>query len=176
MKISTQIRIQAAAIALCALAGAARAQMTLPCSNQTLSGDYSFTVAGQILNSDGTTTTRNGVAMAHFDGVGGWSQTDYVMSLTPGQNPPGGIDTNPVFRTGETGVYQVNGDCTGFATINFPAPPGVTSGAVIKLAFVITDNGNAIHTVVTSLIPPGASAPIPVVIHSDGERVRPFLP
>jgi hypothetical protein len=141
------------------------------CSDSTLTGDYAFTVAGQILNKDGTITTRNGIAMTYFDGAGKLTQVDYVMALTPGQVPPGGVDVSPAFRGGETGTYHVNSDCTGTAEIDFPAPPGVTSGAIIKLILVLSDHGRAIHTVVTSLTPPGAPGPVPVVIHSDGSRL-----
>lgn len=147
------------------------------CSTSTLKGDYAFTVAGQILNPDGSITTRNGVAMTHFDGNGGLTQVDYVMSLTPAsQMPgaPGGVDKNPAFRTGETGTYQVNQDCTGSAEIDFPVPPGFATGATIKLMFVLSNHGRAIHTVVTEVIPPGkteAAAPVPAVIHSDGWKL-----
>jgi hypothetical protein len=130
------------------------------CSDSTLTGDYALTV-----------TTRNGIAMTNFDGAGKLTQVDYVMALTPGQVPPGGVDVSPAFRGGETGTYHVNSDCTGTAEIDFPAPPGVTSGAIIKLILVLSDHGRAIHTVATSLTPPGAPGPVPVVIHSDGSKL-----
>jgi hypothetical protein len=76
-----------------------------------------------------------------------------------------------VFRAGETGTYDVNSDCTGTAEIDFPPPPGVTSGAMIKLIFVLSNHGGTIHTVVTSLTPPGAPSPVPAVIHSDGWKL-----
>ena len=150
------------------------------CSNSTLTGDYGFTISGQILNADGTITTRSGVAMTHFNGAGMLTQVDYTMSLTPGGKPPegmGGIDPNPspAFRTGETGTYHVNSDCTGVAEIDFPAPPNGVSGAVIKLIFVLSNHGRAIHTVVTSLTPPGAPGPVPAVIHSDGWKLGAIL-
>lgn len=141
------------------------------CSDSTLKGDYAFTIAGQILNKDGTITTRNGITMTHYDGAGKLTQVDYVMGLTPGQVPPGGVDENPAFRGGETGTYHVNSDCTGTAEIDFPAPPGVASGAVIKLIMVLSDDGRTIHAVVTSLTPPGAPGPVPVVIHSNGSKL-----
>ena len=171
MQIWIQRGIRATAVALLSLAGVAWGE---GCANKTLSGDYAFTVAGQILNADGTITTRNGVAMTHFDGSGHLTQVDYTISLTPGQNPPGGVDTSPAFRLGETGSYTVNPDCTGTAEIDFPAPPGVRTGAVIKLVFVLSERGDAIHTVVSSLTPPGAPAPVPAVIHSDGRRLGLF--
>jgi hypothetical protein len=156
-----------AAIALLALAGAARADDN-GCTNSTLRGIYAFTVSGQILNADGTTTTRKGVALTTFDGAGNLTQVDYVMSLTPGHTPPGGIDTAPAFRTNETGTYVVNPDCTGSAEIDMPPHPG---GAVIRLMFVLGDHARTIHTVVSSLTPPGAPGPVPVLIRSDGLKL-----
>jgi hypothetical protein len=153
------------------MGGAVRAQDYDGCSDSTLKGDYGFTLAGQILNKDGTISTRNGVAMTHFEGNGKLSQIDYVMTLTPGGMSPGGIDLTPAFRTNETGTYHVNPDCTGTAEIDFPAPPGAASGAVIKLIFVLSNHGRTIHTVVTSLTPPGAPGPVPAVIHSDGWKL-----
>jgi len=156
-----------AAVVLLAIAGVARAD-DHGCTNSTLRGDYAFTVSGQILNSDGTSTTRQGVALTHFDGYGNLTQVDYVTALTPGHTPPGGIDTAPVFRTGETGTYSVNPDCTGSAEIDFPPHPG---GAVIKLIFVLGNHGQTLHTVVSSLTPPGAPGPVPVSIRSDAEKL-----
>jgi hypothetical protein len=142
------------------------------CSDTTLKGDYAFTISGQILHNDGTIDTRNGVAMRNFDGRGNITFIDYVASLTPGRVPPGGIDLNPVFRGGLTGTYHVNTDCTGTAELEFPAPPGATSGQVIKLIFVLSDHGREIHAVVTSLVPAGLDKPVPVIIHTDGKKLR----
>jgi hypothetical protein len=163
------------AVALMFFSGATLyAQDNDGCSNWTLNGDYAFTISGQILNADQTVTTRNGIAMTHFDGAGNLTQVDYTMSLTAGGQAPegiGGIDTSPAFRTGEKGTYHVNSDCTGTAEIDFPSPPSGVKGAVIKLIFVLSNHGNAIHTVVTSLTPPGAPGPVPAVIHSDGWKL-----
>jgi Tol biopolymer transport system component len=70
-----------------------------------------------------------------------------------------------------TGTYHMNSDCTGTAQIDFPPPPGATSGAIINLIMVLSDHGRTIHTVVTSLTPPGVPGPVPVVIHSDGSKL-----
>ena len=142
------------------------------CSDATLNGDYAFTISGQILHNDGTLDTRTGVAMRNFDGRGHITFLDYVASLTPGRVPPGGIDLNPVFRSGLTGTYHVNTDCTGTAEEDFPAPPGASSGQVIKLIFVLSDRGREIHAVVTSLVPAGFEKPVPVSIHTDGKKLR----
>jgi hypothetical protein len=110
--------------------------------------------------------------MRNFDGRGNIAFIDYVASLTPGRVPPGGIDLNPVFRSGLTGSYHMNADCTGTAELHFPAPPGATSGQVIKLIFVLSDNGHEVHAVVTSLVPADLEEPVPVSIHTEGKKLR----
>ena len=55
--------------------------------------------------------------------------------------------------------------------IDFPTPPGGTSGAVIDLMFVLSNRGRTIHTIVSQLIPPNSTTPVPVSIHSDGEKL-----
>jgi hypothetical protein len=142
------------------------------CSDATLKGDYAFTISGQILHSDGTIDNRTGIAMRNFDGFGNISFIDFVTSLTPGRVPPGGINLNPTFRTGLTGTYHVNADCTGTAEEDFPPPPGMSSGQVIKIMFVLSDHGREIHEVVASLVPAGSQTPVPVLIHADGTKLR----
>lgn len=166
MKIRISKATLPAAIAVLAVAGAAWADDN-GCTNSTLRGTYAFAVSGQILNADGT-TTRTGVALTTFDGSGNLTQTDYVTSLTPGHTPPGGIDTAPVWRTGETGSYSVNPDCTGNVEFDFPPHPG---GAVIKGMFVLGDQARTMHIVVSSLTPPGAPGPVPAAIHSVGQKL-----
>jgi len=139
------------------------------CSNWTLRGDYAFTISGTIYlsNPDNTVTMvrRDGIAMTHFDGQGGLTQVDYALG--------NGVPQGPVeaFREGESGHYTVNPDCTGTAQIRFPAPPGAASGATIDLIFVLSHSGEAIHTVVTQLFQPGATAAVPASIHSDGYKL-----
>src|SRR5262249_52508881 len=120
--------------------------------------------------------THNGVAMAHYDGNGNWTQLDYVASLTPSQHPPGGIDTAPTFRLGESGTYIVNPNCTGSAEMVFAPPPGVRTGAVIKLMVVLSDQGRFIQAVVSSITPPGATGPAPAIIQASGRKVQPLNP
>jgi hypothetical protein len=54
------------------------------CSDATLRGDYAFTVSGTIWVYDPQgvleAVQRDGIAMTHFDGTGGLSQVDYVLS------------------------------------------------------------------------------------------------
>ncbi len=138
------------------------------CSSETVKGDYAFRVSGEIFAAAGL-VYRDGIALTHFDGDHTLTQVDYV--LADGVPVPGPKDTNG-FNTDETGTYYVNENCTGKATINFPAPPGGTSGAIIDLFFVISDDGRQLNTIVTSLTPPNSSMAVPANIHSDATRVH----
>jgi hypothetical protein len=182
---SSLIKITKSVVALIAivaagglLAGAfhsqtATAQLTTMsqiCSNATLLGDYAFRVSGEIF-IPGTNTIavyRDGVAMTHFNGMGGLTQEDWLVGNGVSDGPP-----TPGFHDNETGTYAVNADCTGHGTINFPIPPGGTSGAVINLKFVLGESGRVIHTIVTSLRPPNTppGTTVPANIHSDAEKL-----
>jgi hypothetical protein len=139
------------------------------CINATLHGDYAFRVTGQLLPPGAAAMDREGVAMTRFDGAGRLSQVDFVMSN--GSPVPGPADPVTAFHVGETGWYKVNSDCTGMAEIDFPTPPGGTSGAVIDVMFVLSNRGRTIHMIVSRLIPPNSTTPMPASIHSDGEKL-----
>ncbi len=159
-----------AALALIALtSGTASAQsVSSGCTTNTLFGEYAFTVSGQVYGPTGAVVSqRDGVALTHFDGAGHLTQVDWVMAN--GFPLPGPTD-KAGFHTFETGTYTVYPDCTGIAEIDMPAPPGST-GAVINLMFVLSSHGSIIHTIVSQLIPPGSTTPVPVTIHSDGEKL-----
>ncbi|MFZ0818513.1 MAG: hypothetical protein WAM91_00470 [Candidatus Acidiferrales bacterium] len=160
-----------------ALPGAVRAQSTDNdgCTNATLHGDYAFTINGQIFPPGKPVITRDGIAMTHFDGKGGFTQVDFVMqypdmtgnsSPVPNGDPP---DATTSFNVNESGTYTVFKDCTGEMVINFP--PIGTGGAVIKLRFVLSNKGRAIHTTVYSAQPPNAPGPVPALIHSEGHKL-----
>ena len=140
------------------------------CSNATLTGDYAFRISGQILPPGGTPIDREGVAMTYFDGSGKLTQVDFVMAN--GAPTPGPADPLTGFHVGETGSYTVFPDCTGTAEIDFPTPPGGTSGAVLDLLFVIGGRGKTLHTIVSRLVPPNSTKPVAVSIHSDAERLN----
>jgi hypothetical protein len=139
------------------------------CSNATLTGDYAFKVSGQILPPGGPAVQREGVAMTHFNGEGKLTQVDFLMSN--GVPTTGPTDPLTGFHTGESGWYKVFPDCTGEAEIQFPTPPGLTSGAVIDLRFVLSNHAHTMHTIVSRLLPPGSTTPIPASIHSDAEKL-----
>jgi hypothetical protein len=146
------------------------------CGNFTLRGDYAFTVSGQVFmpvkSPDGTTTTvviqREGVAMTHFDGDGNLSQVDFVLAVPAPAPAPPTPPTDPLtgFHIKETGKYTVFPDCTGTFTIDTPS-----TSPVIIVKFVLSNGGRSIHTIVTSLVLPGASEPVPALIHSEGHRL-----
>jgi hypothetical protein len=72
------------------------------------------------------------VGLTTFDGRGGIKQIDF-----PGN---GGTDLGlTAFRTGQTGRYTVDPNCTGFMTVNL----GTTVGTVTN-ALVICNGGRAV--------------------------------
>ena len=139
------------------------------CTNATLFGDYAFRIGGQLLPPGAPPIGRQGVAMTHFDGAGGLTQVDFVMSN--GAPLAGPADPTTLFHIHEQGTYKVNQDCTGSAVIHFPAPPNVSSGAEIDLMFVLGDHGRVIHTIVSRVLQPGSSTPVPASIRSDGVKM-----
>jgi hypothetical protein len=125
--------VVAAAIALPALSGTARAggiNDHFVCSNATLRGDYAFSVL-TVVAVPGVPSVV--VGLGTFDGKGGFTQIDY----------PGGSDLAG-FRTGQTGTYMVDSNCTGFMTIN------LGGGLVVENAIVISNGGRSIHAVVAA--------------------------
>ena len=121
----------AAAIALPALSGTAWAGGTndhFVCTDATLQGDYAFSVLAVAPAPDVV------VGLGTFDGGGGFKQIDY----------PGGSNL-PAFRTGQTGTYIVDSNCTGFMTINLGAMVGTVTNAI-----VISNGGRSIHAVVAN--------------------------
>jgi hypothetical protein len=144
------------------------AQDSHPCSSTTIKGDYAFRVSGEVFTAAGL-VYRDGIALTHFDGNHSLTQDDYVLANGV---PVAGPAASNGFHTDETGTYSVNEDCTGEAEIDFPTPPKGTSGAVIKLFFVISEDGRQLNTIVTSLTPPNSTQAVPVNIHSDAVRVH----
>ena len=97
--------------------------------------------------------------MTQFDGRGGLTQVDFLDAMSGNASPvPGTPDPNTGFNTGEGGKYTVFEDCTGEMEIDFA--PQSANGPVIKLRFVLSDEGRAIHTEVYSAMPDGVH-PVP---------------
>ena len=147
----------AAAIVLPALSGAAWAEGSddLGCSSATLKGDYAFSVL-TIVSATGPGVV---VGLGTFDGRGGFTQTDY-----PGN---GGTDLGLTgFRTGQTGSYTVNPNCTGFITIDL----GATVGTVTN-AFVISNGGSAVRAVIAEFTAPDGTLVTPLQSRIDFWKV-----
>jgi len=133
-------------------------------------------VGGQLFHADGSAETRQGLVMAHFDGHGNFTQTDYVLNTLNGTTTPtpGPIDPQTGFQTHESGTYHVNADCTGNLEIHFAPPPVHGAiGAVLKLFLVIGSQGNALRTVVISVVPPSTiqNDITGFTLHSEGTRL-----
>jgi hypothetical protein len=150
----------AAAIILPALSGAAWAGGSddLGCSNSTLKGDYAFAVLTIVAASPPGPGVV--VGLGTFDGRGGFTQIDY-----PGN---GGTDLglDEKFRTGQTGSYTVNPDCTGFMTISLGAGVGVTENA-----FVISNGGRAVRAVIAAFTAPNGALATPLQSRIDFWKV-----
>jgi hypothetical protein len=151
--------IVAAAIALPALSGIARAE---GCTKATLNGAYAFSVVD-------FATPFVVVGIGHFDGNGGFSQADYRGDSL---RTMGARD----FARGETGSYTVNPDCTGTQLIhlNVPLTPGAPFGAShgeIENRFVISNGGRSIHGVVARGTPPGQTQAQPTQTRVDFWKV-----
>ena len=146
MKFSIAKMITMTTICLVSLATGAPAFANDACSDATLRGDYASTVSGQLFHADGTAEDRQGLVMAHFDGRGYFTQTDYVLNTLNGVTSPtpGPIDPVSGFQNEESGTYHVNPDCTGTYTVQV-SPVGLTAHGF----FVIADGGNELQIIVT---------------------------
>lgn len=127
--------------------GLAHATEPVPCTNATLTGDYVFTITGQILAPPPVAGPVAGVALTRFDGNGNMTQVDHVVHA--------GVTPVEAWRPG-VGPYQVNSDCTGWFTITPKPTEPADGGPELKLYFVIGENGQEIRTVVSGS--PDASA------------------
>ena len=160
MKSRSWKEMLAAAIILPALSGAAWAGGSddLGCSNATLKGDYAFSVLTIVAASPPGPGVV--VGLGTFDGRGGFKQIDY-----PGN---GGTDLglDETFRTGQTGSYTVNRNCTGFMMINLGATVGVTENA-----FVISNGGSAIRAVIAAFTAPNGASATPLQSRIDFWKV-----
>jgi hypothetical protein len=148
------------------------------CSDATLYGDYAFTVSGQIFLPTGASVLRQGIALTHFDGAGRLTQVDQVLSSPNAAVVPGApVDPTTGFHDQEMGTYTVNADCTGTFSVQFPpnvSASGTVAGAKVTVAFVLSNHGREIDTIVTSITPPGAPGPVPALIQSIGHKLGLF--
>ena len=105
-QIMNRTRMLMAAAMLC---GCAALQAAPTCSLASLSGNYGFTITGQILSGPSAGPVA-GVALTTYNGSGGLTQVDHVVHN--GQIPP------EEWRSA-TGSYTLNADCTGTMQLIF---------------------------------------------------------
>jgi hypothetical protein len=140
------IRIQrncaAVRLAIFALAtiGGLRAQGLRGCSNQTIAGQYAFTITGSILAPAAVAGPVAGVAMTTFDGFGNLTQVDHVVH--------NGVVPVEAWRPA-TGTYSVNPDCTGTFTFTPMPTDSADAGPALTVFFVIDQSGAEIRTAVS---------------------------
>jgi hypothetical protein len=101
------------------------------CSNRTIAGDYGVQIEGTIL---GPNLTLRTLVMEHFDGAGNLTSVDHVVL---GGQPPA-EEWRPT-----TGIYSVNPDCTGSASVD--VSPG---NPPLNYHFVVVNRGRQILLVV----------------------------
>jgi hypothetical protein len=111
------------------------------CSDATLRGDYGRLITG-VRVIGGQSESFVGTALRTYDGEGGFVEV---------ANSHGQI-TGTERNLPKTGVYHVNPDCTGTATMFIPNFPPV------ETSFVIVDRGREINHAVMSPLPQLATA------------------
>src|ERR1035437_9242265 len=132
------VNVAALVLLMLGALGSGYAQSESPaCNNKLIAGNYGFTVQGNKLGGQGPTGSQVGVAMAEFDGKGGFTQIDTVTIS--------GEVVADFTHTQATGTYTVNSNCTGTFTINFTdgRPPVVAN-------FVVVESGSEIDTGIVS--------------------------
>jgi hypothetical protein len=108
------------------------------CSDQTLHGDYGFSIDGTLtLPPPAPNPLLRGLAMQRFDGRGGLRQVDFITL----NGAPEADEWRPA-----TGTYHVNPDCTGTMQLDFEdgRPP-------LNLRLVVVDRGRQVMTIVEGL-------------------------
>lgn len=146
----TTLMTMCALVVFTAITCSAQGADTAPgpvCSNQTLNGDYGFTVTGFRVPAPGVVVPMEGTALTHFDGNGKLTQTDNINTAAgplPADRPA-------------TGTYQLNADCSGTMSI----VPDQQPQQAIELHMVVVDNGKEIRT---GVVTPG------VIVTSNGRK------
>jgi len=151
-----------------AVAGQARAGegegAGVVCSNGMIQGEYIFTVHGKTLNPpDGKVTgLQDAIGIIKFDGLGKFTQEDYVL-INGAQPLPKG---SPAGFQHESGTYKVNPDCTGMMHVVIVPPDKFTRDK----ALVVSKDGRKIHAIVTKAVSFG---PDLVELYNDFEKSLP---
>lgn len=152
------------------------AQLPTTCSDETLHGNYAFTIKGKIVPPGQTAfVAQQGVAMTNYDGDGKLTQVDFVMTNGLPAIMPSTVVNGNGFRESENGTYTVNPDCTGSLTINTYTTSN-TLAATIQVKFVLAKGGREIREVVesiTAFLPNNGKVNVPATILADGKKLGP---
>ena len=107
------------------------------CSNRTLNGNYGGRSEGSLLPAPGVSLPFRALTMTRFDGRGNltWVEHTVINGALVGSD----------WSTTASGIYAVNPDCTGTATVNTPNSP-----VPLVLGLIIVKNGNEVDMVLDS--------------------------
>jgi hypothetical protein len=130
------------------------------CSNATLSGNYVFTITGQILAPAPAAGLVSGVAMTEFFGDGVLKQVDHVVH--------NGVLPIEAWRPG-SGKYSINPNCTGWMTLTAEPTNPADNSPALKLYIVVSEDGREIRTVVSGspTVPPFTAAITSIGVRSE---------
>jgi hypothetical protein len=103
------------------------------CSNRTLSGDYGFSIVGDLIGPNGALIPLRTLSRQQFDGSGNMTGVDHAVV--------GGVPPTEEWRE-ISGTYSVNPDCTGKGQVIFGP------GASLDVYLVVVNKGREIHEVV----------------------------
>ena len=120
-----------------------------PCSVRTLRGDYGILITGIVEGPSGRLDMTVGTVLRTYDGHGNFTQIDNVHGQISGA----------VRDRRGSGMYQVNADCSGTATLFLTGVP-----FPIEASFVIVEGGEEVKEAVMS--------PPPAVVSGVQRRVR----
>jgi hypothetical protein len=151
-------------IPCCVLIGAGIAPALADCSNRSLSGDYASRTQGSVIgvfDSSGalhplaTPQVVSGVGQTTFDGNGSFVRSDVGVNSGVVLGSPTPL-TDTGFRTGQSGTYQIDADCTGTLSLMVPG------GLEIDFAIVLSNDGRTMTgTVVKEHVPALPPAIVP---------------
>jgi hypothetical protein len=135
----------------------AEAHADRTCDNSSLQGQYVFRAAGAtvgVLDTSGAlhpfTSPQliNAVGEFTFDGNGSFTRLDFPMGNGTPQTAGAPLNDEG-FRTGQTGTYSVDEECTGSMVANIPG------GTILEFEFVVGDFGQHVFAVVSHEHVPG---------------------
>jgi hypothetical protein len=106
------------------------------CTNETLKGNYGFTITGiRPATPGGPQVAVVGTALTTFHGDGTFDQFDNINVDSP-------ADPLQPDRPG-TGTYNLNPDCSGSMTLT-------AGGVTLNLSIIVVDNGREVRTAVVT--------------------------